>query len=106
MAYYLGQAGRDVLFWEEDFTGAVPGNMQALLQNHNRQTKIVVQKRDTYDKLLPLLSTADQQKVAFLGFNYHFVRQNIKRKEALLLTNIDQLRPNRATRRNYRLEPA
>lgn len=91
VAYYLGESGQDVLFWEEDFTGSVPGNMSALLQNQNRQTKIVVQKHETYHKLLPHLSITDQEKVVFLGFNYHFVRQNTKHREALLLTNSDQI---------------
>lgn len=92
VAYRLGLAGNDILFWQEDITDQVPGNMKLLLQSVGaRATKIVVQNKPVYSKLLSLLPKEERTSVAFLGYHYPFKRQNTATKEALIMTNSDQL---------------
>ncbi|MDY5974534.1 accessory Sec system glycosylation chaperone GtfB [Streptococcus hyovaginalis] len=92
VAYRLGQAGNDVLFWQEDIADQVPGNMAILLQNTgHRTTKIVVQNKDAYRKLLRLLPQEERLMVSFLGFHYPFKRQSQLTRDALIMTNSDQL---------------
>lgn len=92
VTYRLGQVGQDVLFWQEGIANEIPGNMQLLLRGSGaRQTKVVVQNRKTYDRMLELLPDEQRPKVDFLGFHYPFRRQNDSRPSALVLTNSDNL---------------
>lgn len=79
---------RDVLFWQEPVREEIPGNMQVILRNQsNRVTKIIVQKKESYDKLLSL--GADKAMVHKLGYIYSFNRENHHRPNALICTNSD-----------------
>lgn len=92
VAHQLGLAGEDVLFWQEDMADSIPANMQLLLDDSvARPTKVVVQKEPAYTKLVNLLPNDAPRKPQFLGFHYPFKRQNYLTKEALILTNSDQL---------------
>lgn len=65
---------RDVLFWQEPVGGEIPGNMQFLLNGHAARTEtIMVQKRESYDKLIALGANPDMTHR--LGFLYSFVKE-------------------------------
>lgn len=91
VAYYLGKDGQDVLFWQEGIGQDLPGNMKVLLKDSVRHTKVMVQDAEVYDKMQPLLTPEQAKKIAFLGFNYAFHRWQKNKKEALILTNSDQI---------------
>lgn len=91
VAFYLGGSGKDVLFWQEDIHGSVPGNMQLLLEGHGRETKIVVQKKETYHQLRELVSPKHHNQFDCLGFLYPFKINRKKANDILILTNSDQL---------------
>ena len=81
---------RDILFWQEPVQGEIPGNMQIILQGQaSRTAEVLVQKRESYDRLLKLGAPAEL--VHPLGFIYPFERENLYRPEALICTNSDQI---------------
>ncbi len=87
----LGGAGKqDVLFWQEPIGKEIPGNMQIILNGKaSRTANIMVQKRQSYYKLLAL--GAKENLVHKLGFIYPFERENSYRHRALICTNSDQI---------------
>lgn len=91
VTFYMGGEGKDILFWQEPIGDEIPGNMRLLLDGKGRKTKILVQDKATYDKMLPLLTEAQKERVAYLGYLYPFVDQAKDPQQALILTNSDQL---------------
>lgn len=80
----------DVLFWQEPTGKEIPGNMQIILRGENSRTEqIVVQQRDSYERLLELGVSKDI--VHRLGFVYPYSRKNAHRAEALICTNSDRI---------------
>lgn len=81
---------RDVLFWQEPVGEEIPGNMQFLLNGNAARTEtIMVQKRESYDKLIALGANPDMTHK--LGFIYSFTKENEHRPEALICTNSDRI---------------
>lgn len=90
--YQLNLPGEDVLFWQEPIGDSIPRNMELLLeQSAVRKSKIIVQDRDTYEKILKLVAPEQRAFFTYVGLLYPFQRENRARKEALILTNSDQL---------------
>lgn len=87
---FHGVHKRDILFWQEPERDDIPGNMQIILRGQaSRTSKIMVQKRRTYDGLMKL--GASPETVHKLGFIYPFEKANRHRPEALICTNSDQI---------------
>lgn len=91
VTYYLGGEGRDILFWQEDIYQEIPGNMRLLLDGQSRDTKVLVQSYSSFEKMQPLLSEQDKQKVDFLGYLYPMEDKKKPGNDVLILTNSDQL---------------
>lgn len=80
----------DVLFWQETMRPDVPGNMQAIIQGTaNRATKIMVQKKASYEKFLELGVPAEI--ISKLGYIYPFKKSNTHKPEVLICTNSDRI---------------
>lgn len=78
----------DVLFWQEPIREEIPGNMRIILnRNAHRTCKIMVQKKDAYEKLLALGAPSDI--IHQLGYIYPFKKENQHKPEALICTNSD-----------------
>ncbi|MBL3715490.1 accessory Sec system glycosylation chaperone GtfB [Lactococcus garvieae] len=91
-SYYYQGEGVDTLFWQEDVGEAIPGNMKLILEgNAGRTKRVVVQQKTVYEKLLRLASAEEAEKIAYLGYIYPNIRTNHNRKQALILTNSDQI---------------
>lgn len=83
-------AKRDILFWQEPVGDEIPGNMQMILRGRAGRTgKILVQRKDSYDRLLQL--GARSNIVKRLGFIYSFRKENGYGRDALICTNSDQI---------------
>ena len=81
---------QDVLFWQEGPRNDIPGNMQSILNGTSPRTaKILVQKRNSYNKLIDL--GADPNVVEPLGFIYPFEKESAGANEVLICTNSDQI---------------
>ena len=81
---------RDILFWQEPARDEIPGNMQIILNGQASRTEtIIVQKRQSYDKLIALGANPDMTHR--LGFIYSFIRDNGHKPEALICTNSDRI---------------
>lgn len=92
ISYYLDEEGEDILFWQEKIGDQIPGNMQLILSGAAKRTKrIIVQDKESYDKLLQMISPEQQQKLSYLGYIYPSQSENHNQKEILILTNSDQL---------------
>lgn len=80
----------DVLFWQEPIRGDIPGNMRVILDGTaTRATKIMVQRKDSYEKMLELgVSPQIMQK---MGYIYPFEKENQGKKEVLICTNSDRI---------------
>ena len=80
----------DMLFWNEPVGNEVPGNMQIILDGNSPRTeKIMVQRRDAYEKLIEL--GVDSSKIEMLGYCYDFQKENAYEKQALICTNSDNI---------------
>lgn len=85
-----GSVRRDVLFWQEPVKKEIPGNMQMIFNGQAaRTTKIMVQKKQAYDKLRALGARRDIMHK--LGFIYSFERENMRSPEGLICTNSDKI---------------
>lgn len=92
LSYYLGGEGRDILFWQENLTDQLPGNMQVIFSGRSSRTKkVVVQDRSVYKKLLHLVEEKNKEMISFLNILYPKLRENYSRKEILIVTNSDQI---------------
>ena len=81
----------DVLFWSEDVGQEIPGNMAYLLNNDTRTKKIIIQKKEVYNKIINLLPDDKKDMVSYLGTIYPHDRLNKQRKNILIMTNSDQI---------------
>lgn len=80
----------DILFWQESIGGAIPENMQTILNGQaNRIDKIVVQRKSSYNRLLEL--GAKEDMVCVLGMIHSFKKENENRPEALICTNSERI---------------
>lgn len=91
IAHYLNKPGKDILFWQEKIHEDLPGNMRVLLNSSIRDTEIVVQNKDSFEKIVNMISEEQKIKVSFAGYKYPFKRDNAGRLNALILTNSDQI---------------
>lgn len=83
-------AKRDILFWQEPVWDEIPGNMQMILNGQASRTEtIMVQRRQSYDKLIALGANPDITHK--LGFIYSFAKDNEHKPEALICTNSDRI---------------
>lgn len=80
----------DMLFWNEPIGNEIPGNMKIILNGNSARTeKIMVQRRDAYEKLVKL--GVDGSKIELLGYCYEYIKENTYGKEALICTNSDNI---------------
>lgn len=88
--YIGGDTKGDVLFWQEPISNEIPGNMRVIFEgNFTRTGKVMVQKKDAYQRLLELGAPAD--KVHRLGYIYPFQKENGHKPEVLICTNSDRI---------------
>ncbi|KGO21877.1 hypothetical protein Q757_09755, partial [Oenococcus alcoholitolerans] len=80
-------------FWQEKLqNGAIPGNMQVILNDDQQRTKkIVFQNRDDYDFMQKNYQGHGKEKIEYLSFIYPQTRENLHRPKALILTDSDQI---------------
>ena len=92
ISYRLPAPGkRDVLFWQEDINGEIPGNMQVILNNQTARTcdRIIVQNKGAYNRLLEM--GVDPDKVQLLGYIYDFKKKNTYQPQALICTHTERI---------------
>ena len=81
---------KDVLFWQEPVRQDIPGNMQVIFRGQaSRTATVMVQKRQSYDKLIELGANKDMTHK--LGFIYSFAKENGHEPKALICTNSDNI---------------
>lgn len=92
LSYYLDTPGQDILFWQEQSGGNVPGNMASMLENnHTRKYRVVVPDAHEYDVLIGQMTEAERNYVFKGGYIYDYQRQNTQQPHIMTMTNSDQL---------------
>ena len=111
-----GRAGRggvggrrgNILFWQEGPRDDIPGNMRMILEGRSKTDLIIVQNRESYDRLVELCTAdgllspeaSDSHRIPGspecmlrpMGFAYDLRRKNRYSKNILICTNSDQIR--------------
>ncbi|MSE04383.1 accessory Sec system glycosylation chaperone GtfB [Lactobacillus salivarius] len=89
----LANTGKEngILFWSEDVGQEIPGNMAYLLNNNTRTKKIIIQRKEVYNKVINMLPDDKKDMVSYLGTIYPHNRLNKQRKNILIMTNSDQI---------------
>ena len=90
--HHPDKSGSDVLVWQEPLYDAIPGNMQLILESNDVRTKkIIIPNKATYERALELTDEKYHAQFVHLGYHYQFKRDNFLRRDALILTNSDQI---------------
>lgn len=90
--HHPDKSGSDVLVWQEPLYDAIPGNMQLILESDDVRTKkIIIPNKATYERALELTDEKYHAQFVHLGYHYQFKRDNFLRRDALILTNSDQI---------------
>lgn len=84
-------SGQDMLIWHEKLGDELPGNMQFLMDNATRTTKIAFQNYEDWKNKQELIPKDSKIDFMYLGTIYPHPRPNKLRPQALVLTNSDQL---------------
>ena len=90
--HHPDKSGSDILVWQEPLYDAIPGNMQLILESDDVRTKkIIIPNKATYERALELTDEKYHAQFVHLGYHYQFKRDNFLRRDALILTNSDQI---------------
>ena len=90
--HFPEKSGQDILVWQETLYDAIPGNMQLILESDDVRTKkIIIPNKATYERALELTDEKYHDQFVHLGYHYQFKRDNFLRRDALVLTNSDQI---------------
>ena len=90
--HFPDKSGHDILVWQEPLYDAIPGNMQLILESDDVRTKkIIIPNKATYERALELTDEKYHDQFVHLGYHYQFKRDNFLRRDALILTNSDQI---------------
>ena len=90
--HFPEKSGQDILVWQETLYDAIPGNMQLILESDDVRTKkIIFPNKATYERALELTDEKYHDQFVHLGYHYQFKRDNFLRRDALILTNSDQI---------------
>lgn len=104
----IGGRRGNILFWQEDPRDDIPGNMRMILEGRSKTDLIIVQNRESYDRLVELCTAdgllspeaSDSHRIPGspecmlrpMGFAYDLRRKNRYSKNILICTNSDQIR--------------
>ncbi|WP_436861718.1 accessory Sec system glycosylation chaperone GtfB [Staphylococcus caeli] len=92
VTYNLDSPGRDLLFWQEHSNGEIPGNMQLILNGRtNRKTRVLIPDKEEFHSIYGQLDEHSQRLVASAGYIYQYKKENKHQKQALIMTNSDQI---------------
>ncbi len=79
----------DILFWQENARPDIPGNMNIIFANQSNVSKIFVQQKNSFEKLINLGAPAD--KLELKGYIYSYKKSSKFSKNILICTNSDQI---------------
>lgn len=88
----LENNGKDYLFWQESFSGEIPGNLSFILNKKEaRVEKIIIQNKETYKEINQRVQPELRTKLYSLGTIYPFSESVKTPKNIFILTNSDQI---------------
>ena len=90
--YHLDEPGNDLVFWQEQCHGNVPGNMSLILQaGLTRNYHVIVPDHREYEVLKQQVDDKGQQRILQAGYLYDYTRQNGYTSNVVMMTNSDQI---------------
>lgn len=92
VTYNLDTPGRDLLFWQEDSNGEIPGNMQLIFNERtSRETRVIIPDKEEFNSIRSQLNGKRKNLIVPAGYIYQFKKENRHQKHALIMTNSDQI---------------
>lgn len=92
VTYNLDTPGRDLLFWQEDSNGEIPGNMQLIFNERtSRETRVIIPDKEEFNSIRSQLNAKRKNLIVPAGYIYQFKKENRHQKHALIMTNSDQI---------------
>lgn len=77
ISIHLPEPGHDILVWQEEFGGSIPGNMQAILsESVARSCQVIIPDPLTYQTFIQL-HNGENNKVNSLGYLYPLAQEKI-----------------------------
>lgn len=90
--YHLDEHGNDLIFWQEQCHGHVPGNMSLVLQGGLvRDYHVIVPDSQEYDILTQQVDDNMQKRLVPAGYLYDYARKNGYTSNVVTMTNSDQI---------------
>ncbi|WP_251517143.1 MULTISPECIES: accessory Sec system glycosylation chaperone GtfB [Staphylococcus] len=90
--YNLETKGEDVLFWQEQSNGVIPGNMKMIFNNEmRRKFKVNVPSRLEYQTLMNYTQDSEKKFIRPSGYLFKYDKKNQHSENALIMTNSDQI---------------
>ncbi|MBF0716093.1 accessory Sec system glycosylation chaperone GtfB [Gemelliphila palaticanis] len=83
--------GEDILVWQEDIYGELPGNMNFILNNDLRAKTIVVPNKQVYNKIMEIAPEDKKPMFKCSGYIYNFKRSISFNNQVFILTNTDNI---------------
>lgn len=82
----------DILVWQEPIDEEVPGNMRLILNGQMpRPTRVLVQQRSVYERLMGLIPSEQQTICHYVGKRYPIKARHQFSQTILIYTNSDQI---------------
>ncbi|MGP0639333.1 accessory Sec system glycosylation chaperone GtfB [Staphylococcus xylosus] len=93
VVYNINTPGVNYVFWQEIASNGIPKNMETILNmESNNQFKVLVTHHNEYEKIKKLAEPQVRDKIYLSGYVYKYNKNNQYSKNALTITNSDQLR--------------
>ncbi|PCF41244.1 accessory Sec system glycosylation chaperone GtfB [Staphylococcus delphini] len=90
--YNLKQPGTDLVFWQEQSQGQIPGNMSMIFNGKMpRKMNVIINDKNEYDTITKHIDSDAQRYVHQAGYVYQYHRKNGLSNHVLTLTHSDQL---------------
>lgn len=90
--YNLKQPGTDLVFWQEQSHGQIPGNMSMIFNGKMpRKMNVIINDKNEYDTITKHIDSEAKRFVHQAGYVYHYDRKNGLSNNVLTITHSDQL---------------
>ncbi|QHW36140.1 accessory Sec system glycosylation chaperone GtfB [Staphylococcus ursi] len=91
--YRFKHKGHDILYWQEDCRGHIPGNMELILNKETglREMNIIIPDKEEYQVITNQLDDDQHAVVREGGYVYKYVGKNTHQPQIVTMTNTDQI---------------
>lgn len=93
VVYNINTPGVNYVFWQEIASNGIPKNMETVLNlDSDNQFRVLVTNHNEYEKIKTFTEPQVRDKIYLSGYLYKYNKNNQYSKNALIITNSDQIR--------------